>query len=417
MKPITVSLCGYDKVEVVGGPAVWLTRFPAALREHGIDVRVRLLTWDEPEAGIVLQSLRNQKFDVSSHRFADTQSNVRHFLNDISNSRPDIFVPNLVTPAFFASRWARASGIHSIGVLHSDDAFYRAIQEEFIFGKPQYAMSAVVCVSEELMRQISAKQPPNTLPVRIPYGVPTPSLAAHRSPGYLRIGFVGRLVEEQKRISEVARAFCRVTRELDGVEAIIYGDGPAQKNVEQIILAEGSTARVRLAGAVPSQQVQARLADECDTIVLLSDYEGLPISLLEAMACGLVPVCLRIRSGVPELVQDGVTGLLVSDRQESFVRAIRRLRDSANLWSRMSRAARERVRAQSSMGATAERWVELFRTLNDRNTSRKGIRLPRYFWLPPVNPALAGEDHRIERPVGYRRIRKLWGSIRRFGTT
>ncbi|WP_371821102.1 glycosyltransferase [Chloracidobacterium sp. D] len=44
--------------------------------------------------------------------------------------------------------------------------------------------------------------------------------------------------------------------------------------------------------------------------VLLSDYEGLPIALMEAMATGLVPICTAMRSGIGQLVVDGVTGCM-----------------------------------------------------------------------------------------------------------
>jgi glycosyltransferase involved in cell wall biosynthesis len=398
MKRMTVTFCGYDKINVAGGPAIWLTRFPSVLREHGVDVRVRLFSWDDTQRGIVLKSLKEQGIDVSSQQFSDTHTNIRYLINDLSWSSPDVFVPNLVTPAFFAGRWARSAGIPTIGVLHSDDAFYRSIQEEFIFGHPMYAMSGVVCVSEELMQQVSRRKPKNTVQARIPYGVPTPDLMATRIPGRLRIGFVGRLAEEQKRISEVTHAFCRVTQELEGVEAIIYGDGPDSHQVQQILATAGDSVRVRMAGAVSSEEIQARLVDECDTIVLLSDYEGLPISLLEAMACGLVPVCLRIRSGVPELVQNGVTGLLVGNRQQSFTDAIRQLRDNPDLWKRMSAAASQQVRKDNSLDAAAERWVALFQKLQHSSTGTKPISLPQRYKLPSVNPGLLDQDRRVARP-------------------
>lgn len=413
MKPLTVDICGYDKLEVAGGPVVWLMRFPAVLREHGINVRIRLMTWDDPQQGVVLQSLQQQGFDVKCERFTDTDSNIRWQLENLADSPPDVLVPSLVTPAYFAGRWAREAGIPTVGILHSDDPFYSAIQQEFIFGQTEYAMSAVVCVSEELARQVSEKMPPATTPVRIPYGVPTPEGAAIKVPGRLRVGFVGRLTEEQKRISEVTRAFCRITQQLEGVEAIIYGDGPDRQNVVDILAAEGNSGRVSLAGAVPSDQIQQRLIDECDTVVLLSDYEGLPISLLEAMACGLVPVCLNIRSGIPELIDDGITGLLVDDREDSFTGAIRRLRDDDELWHRQSLAARKRIRAENSLDAAAELWCQLFNDLHKAEQSKKTVAIPKTFVLPPHNPELKYEDVRIQGMAPKTPGQKLWNSFRK----
>ena len=98
---------------------------------------------------------------------------------------------------------------------------------------------------------------------------------------------------------------------------------------------------------------------EAHVLVLLSDFEGLPIALMEGMACGLVPVCFKMRSGIPELVEDGVTGLLVSDRGDEFVRAIARLHNDRNLWERLSLSARSRIAADYSLNACAEKWMDL----------------------------------------------------------
>jgi glycosyltransferase involved in cell wall biosynthesis len=389
-------------------------RIPAVLREYGIKVRVQLLTWDDPDEGLVYRSLTEQGFEVSSQRFKDTHSNIRSLLRWVAKSTPDIFIANHVIPAFFAGKWIRAAGVPTIGILHSDDEFYKAIQEEFVFGDLTSAVSAAVCVSEELMHQVSRRRPSNTMPVRVPYGVPIPGRSAHRLPERLRIGFVGRLVEEQKRISEVTRSLSRVVRELDGVEATNYGDGPDVENVKKILAAEKNSDRVKLAGAVPSEQIQDRLLEECDTIVLLSDYEGLPIAILEAMACGIVPICLNIRSGIPELIQQGVTGLLVSDREESFTNAVRLLRDRSDLWKSMSSSARELVRTKNSLHMAAGLWTDLFRKLTENSDGRRTVGLPRRLALPAINPALADEDRRIDAPVLGEQVNRCWNSIRRF---
>lgn len=413
MKPLTVDICGYDKLEVAGGPVVWLMRFPNTLREHGLNVRVRLMTWDAPEQGVVLKSLRDQGFDVACQRFSDTESNIRWHLSNLNDSPPDIFVPNLVTPALYAARWARAAGIPTVGILHSDDRFYSAVQQEFVFGRSEFALSSIVCVSGELERQVRERQPANTRTVRVPYGVPTPDGTARKIQGRLRIGYVGRLAEEQKRISEVARAFCRVTQQLEGVEATIYGDGPDRQSVVDILANEGGSAKVTLAGPIPSDQIQRRLVDECDTVVLLSDYEGLPISLLEAMACGLVPVCLNIRSGIPELIDHGVTGLLVDDREDSFTAAIKCLRNDDALWHRQSEAVRKRVKAAYSLETAAALWVELFNSLHQETKPRKTVAVPSRFDLPPANPGFKCEDVRKPPADPFLRSQKLWKSLRR----
>jgi colanic acid/amylovoran biosynthesis glycosyltransferase len=416
MRPLTVDICGYDKLEVAGGPIVWLMRFPGMLREYGINVRVRLMTWDAPDRGVALQTLKKNGFDVVCQRFANTESNIRWHLYNLRDSPPDVFIPNLVTPALYAARWAKSAGIPTVGVLHSDDRFYSGVQQEFVLGRSEFALSSIVCVSEELERQVIGNGRATTVPVRIPYGVSIPDGKAKKIPGRLRIGFVGRLAEEQKRISDVVRAFCRLTQQSERIEAVIYGDGPDRQNVVNILASEDWPERVTLAGLVPSHQIQQRLIEECDTIVLLSDYEGLPIALLEAMACGVVPVCLNMRSGIPELVKNGHTGLIVSDRGEDFMAAIYLLRDNDDLWQRLSTAARYLVAAEYSHKESSRRWASLIHSLAEKRTLPSPISIPAHFDLPPVNSALANEDVRAEtkKRLGItRRAIKFVGRLKR----
>jgi glycosyltransferase involved in cell wall biosynthesis len=348
-------------------------------------------------SGPTLEALREEGFECPSVPCeGSSELRVRWILDRLLENPPDVFIPNLVIPAYHASRWVRSAGIPTVGILHSDDAFYRGIQEEFVFGDPELAVSDLVCVSHELERQVTGRTPGHTNVSRIPYGVPIPAEGIRSSnPPSLRIAYVGRLAEEQKRISLVARALCRVVREVEGTEAVLYGEGPERDQVESILSLEGSGLAVRLAGRIPSEEIQEQLLD-CDIVVLLSDYEGLPIALLEAMACGCVPVCLKMRSGIPELVVDGVTGLLVEDRDEGFVEAIRRLRGNPGFLAELSANARAKVKEEFSIEANADAWAALLTELAEKSTRKKAIRIPSRIKLPPVHPALAAEDPRGE---------------------
>src|SRR5262249_62145869 len=82
---------------------------------------------------------------------------------------------------------------------------------------------------------------------------------------------------------------------------------------------------------------------QCHGLVLLSDYEGLPVSMLEAMAAGVVPICLDTRSGIREALEHGANGLIVKDRADDFLSAVKALSDPAK-WQKLSLAARRTVR-------------------------------------------------------------------------
>jgi colanic acid/amylovoran biosynthesis glycosyltransferase len=412
---LKVTFCAYDKPDNVGGPPAWLQRLLPALRERGIDAScLFFLHWGD--TGPSVEFLRSQGFDCPAIPApSTTEERVRWILERLQENPPDVFVPNLVVAGYLAGQWVRDAGIPTLGILHSDDAFYRAFQDQFVFGRPQDRLSALVCVSQELERQVMDRRPASTRIARIRYGVPVPLDAVQRRPRTLRVAYVGRLVEEQKRISEVTRAFCRVTREVPGTEAVIYGEGPDRILVEKILKDEAAGS-VRLGGLVDSNQIQQHML-ACDVIVLLSDYEGLPIALMEAMACGCVPVCLRMRSGIPELVADGVNGLLVDDRGDGFEAAIRRLRDEPGLWQRLSLAAKARIQEEFSDTVCNGKWAGMLHELHASAEPRKVIKIPRRIRLPNWNPALETAENRLKPPALplrlWRKGRIFAGRVRR----
>jgi glycosyltransferase involved in cell wall biosynthesis len=411
---INVTICAYDKPDNVGGPVSWIRRLVPLLRDRGIEARcLFIMHWGD--TGPALTPLREAGFECRSTTLDRTEDRVRWILDDLGDNPPDVFVPNLVVAAYHAARWARAAGIPTVGILHSDDAFYRALQSEFVFGATENRLDAIVCVSRQLEDEVNQKHPGDTIVRRIPYGVSIPSESVSRSPAGLRLAYAGRLTEAQKRITDVVRALSSAIQGVPGTSASIYGDGPDRSKVERMI-ASGPAAGGRpvLEGLVDSERMQERLLS-ADVIVLLSEYEGLPIALLEAMACGCVPVCLRGRSGIPELVTHEVTGLLVDDRDSDFVAAIRRLSEDIGLWSRLSIAARERARSFSA-DSSADAWASLFQQLA---SSRRPVQLnvPDALALPPVHPDLASADRRTFHPRGLARVasrsRMLLGRLKR----
>ena len=261
------------------------------------------------------------------------------------------------------------------------------------------------------LRPPTSDPAPPTLIERIPCGTPIPA-AKTRWPGDgpFRIAYVGRVVEVQKRSPDLARAFCRAVREVPDVQALIIGNGPEQATVADIVERGGCTDRVRLVGRIDSAQVQEYLLGS-HVIVLLSDFEGLPIALIEGMACGLVPVCLDIRSGIPELVKHEETGLLVHDRGDDFVGAIRRLREDRDLWERLSKGARALVESGYSMEVVARQWRDLAERLGTPIGERRPVRVPRRLDLPPVQPGLAAALRSAWLLRGSRAARSALGHV------
>jgi glycogen synthase len=147
-------------------------------------------------------------------------------------------------------------------------------------------------------------------------------------------------------------------------------------------------------GRVDNAKMYDMLA-QCHGLVLLSDYEGLPISMLEGMAAGLVPICLDMRSGIRDAVEHGVNGLIVKDRAVDFFSTVKALQGDSTMWRKLSLAARETVRQRYSIEECALQWVRLLRHLNSARAARTSFNAPKVLRLPPRNPKFGHQDMRL----------------------
>jgi colanic acid/amylovoran biosynthesis glycosyltransferase len=183
----------------------------------------------------------------------------------------------------------------------------------------------------------------------------------------LRVLSVCRLVEK-KGIAYAIRAMADVGRrrpELDWTYEIA-GDGPLRRDLGQLVEELGLEHRIRFAGALSEEAVQAKL-EQADLFLQPSvtaengDMEGVPVSLMNAMAAG-VPVLSTDHSGIPELITDGVEGLLAPERDAAaLARNIERLLDSPQLAATLAKAARRKVETEFNQETIADCFAEEIR--------------------------------------------------------
>lgn len=122
----------------------------------------------------------------------------------------------------------------------------------------------------------------------------------------------------------------------------LVGDGPDRGSLEAMVRSLGLTDAVTFTGGVGQDRIRSLYA-RADIFALPSFAEGLPVVLMEAMAMGIPVVSTHI-TGIPELIQDGVNGLLVPASDEAaLVDALRRLHDDAPLRRRLGSAGRVTV--------------------------------------------------------------------------
>jgi len=144
-------------------------------------------------------------------------------------------------------------------------------------------------------------------------------------------------------------------------ELTLVGDGSDRARLQQLAQQLGVYDRVVFAGYVSEDKVREHLRNS-DIFVLPSFAEGVPVSLMEAMACG-VPVLSTFVGGIAELVIPGQTGLLVPAADSgALATAIARYFDDFELRQRVSRAARETVASDFNLDTEVAKLADLFLT-------------------------------------------------------
>jgi colanic acid/amylovoran biosynthesis glycosyltransferase len=142
---------------------------------------------------------------------------------------------------------------------------------------------------------------------------------------------VSRL-DHKKGVEHTLNVFGRYLREIDRTaKLVIAGEGPLRMPLQDLAGKLGIAGNVSFTGAVPFTKV-LELMQGADVLLQHSvtapdgDMEGVPNVIIEAMACG-IPVVSTRHSGIPEIVEHGVTGLLVAERdEEEYFRALCSLR-------------------------------------------------------------------------------------------
>jgi colanic acid/amylovoran biosynthesis glycosyltransferase len=152
-----------------------------------------------------------------------------------------------------------------------------------------------------------------------------------------------------------------------GVDAdlTIVGEGPSRAELQALIAKLDLAAHVRLTGAVGQDEI-LDLYRVADVFCMTSFAEGVPVVLMEAMAQE-IPVIAPAIMGIPELIEDGVSGILTRPaRPDQVADALARLAASADLRARLGQSARRRVIDEFAIERSARQLRELFVQLPPR---------------------------------------------------
>ena len=188
-----------------------------------------------------------------------------------------------------------------------------------------------------------------------------------KTAGKLRLLTVARLVEK-KGVQYGIQAVAKVLKKYPNIEYKIVGDGRLKKTLHGLIADLKVCDNVKLLGWQRQEEV-VELLREADILLAPSvtsqsgDSEGIPGAIVEALACGL-PVLSTRHSGIPEVIQDGESGLLVPERDTDALAAkLEYLIEHSELWPEMGRKGRAYVEEHYDIDKLNDRLVEIYQRL------------------------------------------------------
>ena len=257
----------------------------------------------------------------------------------------------LGAPATAARALAKVFGLEYSVTAHAHDIYVPPTHREVI----RDASFRVTC-TEGNRRYLLSKYPDLPFHLVRHWVYVSGKHAKGHSPRPSRIVAVGRCVEKKGFIYLVDACSCLRDEGVEFTCAII-GDGPERASLHQRAEELGLSKQVRFLGALPREMVIS-IYQDADILVVPSvvaangDRDGVPNVILEAVAQG-VPVVSTSVGGIPEAIQDGVTGLLVEPRDSVQLAAgIRRMLTDQPLRERLITRARACVQVEFS----PERW-------------------------------------------------------------
>lgn len=189
----------------------------------------------------------------------------------------------------------------------------------------------------------------------IPENIPSIDLSEYKKSSSTRIVINVARILEVKRQDLIARVCRRL--ELEGYDfaMLMIGRMADPKTVSGVEAAGCSCVHLLGELSNPLEYLAA-----ADGYCLMSSFEGMPISLIEAMGCGAVPVCTPV-GGIKNVVNDGSNGFLAADlTEDACYEAVRRFLDTPSERLNEMKIAARASYSPFSMHACAEKYIELF---------------------------------------------------------
>lgn len=250
------------------------------------------------------------------------------------------------------SQWVKSQGDHVYDTLFSQADYFLTNCDFF-----RQKLLALGCPSDRLKVHYSGLDCSKFQPV----------LRRLDASDKIRIAATGRLVEK-KGFEYCIRAVAKVAKRYPQITFDIMGDGPLRPSLANLIESLQMGEVIHLRGWQNEEEIIDTLAHThlfvAPSVTASNGNQDAPINVLkEAMALGL-PVVSTYHGGIPELVEDGVSGLLVAEREaDAIANALTALIEHPERWPDMGKAGRTYVEAHYNLNVLNDRLVTLYQQL------------------------------------------------------
>ena len=325
----------------------------AELRKRGVELRILSLL--PPRDELRHEVIRRAGLDKL------VEYDAGKFVGVVKAFKPDVLHAHFAKDATEQAReLSAATGVPFTFTAHGYD-IYRKAPPDFLARAA--AARAVVTVSEANADFISRTFGVPRVHLRvIPCGVDIEKFCPAEYPpvaaGPPVIFCVARLVKV-KNLNLLLAACAELRRRKLDFRCVIVGEGTERAELEALRAKLDLENSVELPGAADQDEVLRRW-QHATVGVLTSENEGMPVSLMEAAACGVPVVATRV-GGVPELVADGETGLITpAGDAPALADALEKMLRDAALRARFSAAARRRAVENFSVARQGDRLLALW---------------------------------------------------------
>jgi len=185
--------------------------------------------------------------------------------------------------------------------------------------------------------------------------------------------FIGRIEDRQKGVFRIPDMMEYLLERECKAGMTVVGDGPDSQALKQMVESRSLSEYIRFTGKVDAAQVSGYYASH-KILVLPSNFEGYPHTLLEAMAHGCVPVSSLLPQCTDICVEQGESGILLEPEDTAgFSRAILELLEDRERLNLMSQRARNRAREQFSNAVSHQKYLELLESFEGTTMEREHV--------------------------------------------